>query len=551
MRLFLYIFFIIQLLNFLDVFAQKVIKDSSQINSIKWEKVEEKSKPLKKIIWRSYNNDESYFENEILENKTESPIWRNRILRFSFEEIDMPDAGEYMGLYSMGAYDRLNPWLYGGITLYGAATGSRGGFFTGGYTLGVERKLTDNWILDAGGYVGAGGGGAAAQGGGLMIRPHIGLKYDFNWSALGLNYSYVDFPNGEISSDAIALSLDIPFTSPTLNWEDDDLTAADYFGVDSSYLSRHRSHVAARVRAYYPSSDSKTTSGGSYDDSLGLIGVDYTYFLDNNWFATFETAGAVSGGVGGYAELLAGIGYRLPLTNNDRLALLPVLTIGGAGGGEVETGGGFVARANLGLEYLLSPDLSMIIDGGYFTAPDGNFDTPYVGFNLVYVMENFAQDQKGAPLRETDLIQTNKWRFRPAHQWYFDAQRKGGSKRDMQLLGGKIDWMGGDWWYLTGQGLSAYEGGAGGYSEGHWGIGVLGPSWNNLNLYGEMLIGAGGGGGVDSGSALLYKPSIGLEYSLTDNFSLQTGFGKVISKEGNLNANTFDVSLVWRFGTPK
>ena len=122
MRLFLYIFFISQLLNFQDVFAQKVIKDSSQINSIKWEKVEEKSKPLKKIIWRSYNNDESYFENEILENKTESPIWRNRILRFSFEEIDMPDAGEYMGLYSMGAYDRLNPWLYGGITLYGAAT---------------------------------------------------------------------------------------------------------------------------------------------------------------------------------------------------------------------------------------------------------------------------------------------------------------------------------------------------------------------------------------------------------------------------------------------
>ena len=66
-----------------------------------------------------------------------------------------------------------------------------------------------------------------------------------------------------------------------------------------------------------------------------------------------------------------------------------------------------------------------------------------------------------------------------------------------------------------------------------------------------MLIGAGGGGGVDSGSALLYKPSIGLEFNLNDDFSLQTGIGKVISKEGNLDANTFDVSLVWRFGTPK
>jgi hypothetical protein len=66
-----------------------------------------------------------------------------------------------------------------------------------------------------------------------------------------------------------------------------------------------------------------------------------------------------------------------------------------------------------------------------------------------------------------------------------------------------------------------------------------------------MLIGVGGGGGVDSGSALLYKPSVGLEYSLNKDFSLQTGIGKVISKEGNLDANTLEASLVWRFGTPK
>ncbi len=564
MKLIFYIFLFSQLLNSLGVLAEKVKEDSSGRNPAIWKKIEKnKSKDLKEIIWKSYKGDENYFKNENREgfstnqssgNKSASmePLtWRNRTLRFSYEEIDMPDAGEFMGLYSIGAYDRLKPWLYGGINLYGAASGRRGGFFTGGYTLGVERQLIDNWIFDSGAYVGAGGGGSAAQGGGLMIRSHIGLKYDFSWSALGLNYSYVDFPNGDISSDSVTLSLDIPFTSPTLNLQDDGVTATDYFGEDLNNISRHRSHLAARVRAYYPSSGSKTTSGGSFNDSLGLVGVDYSYFIDENWFATFETAGAASGGVGGYAELLAGIGYRLPLTKNDRLALLPALTIGGAGGGAVETGGGFVARANLGLEYRLSSDLSMIMDGGYLSAPDGAFDTPFVGLNLAYVMESFSQDQKGAPLREIDIIQTNKWRFRPAHQWYFDAQRKGGTLRDMQLLGGKIDWMVGDWWYLTGQGLSAYEGGAGGYSEGLWGVGVHSPSWNNWHLYGEMLIGAGGGGGVDSGSALLYKPSIGLEYNLTDDFSLQTGIGKVISKEGNLNANSLDVSLIWRFGTPR
>ena len=561
MKFIFYFFLIAQFLNYLEVFAEKVKEDSYESNPIKWEKVRKnEEKPLKNIIWKSYKDDKSYFEKTNLKNKSKNnldkaqkkpSIWRERTLRFSFEEIDMPDAGEKMGLYSIGTYDQLNNWLYGGITLYGAASGRRGGFFTGGYTMGVDRKLFDNLFFDAGGYVGAGGGGAAAQGGGLMIRPHVGLKYDFSWSKLGLKYTYIDFPNGNISNDAIALSLDIPFSSLILNLEDDELSVADYFGDDWSNVSRHRSHITARVRTYSPGNGSKTTSGDSLNDSLGLVGVEYSYFIDRNWFTTFETAGAVSGGVGGYAELLAGIGYRLPLTKDERLALLPALTIGGAGGGSVETGGGFVTRANLGLEYRLSPDLSLIMDGGYLTAPDGNFDTPYLGLNLAYVMETFAQDQKGAPLAETDLIKTTKWRFRPAHQWYFDAQRQGGSSRDMQLLGGKIDWMGGDWWYLTGQGLSAYEGGAGGYSEGHWGIGILGPRWNNLRFYGEMLIGAGGGGGVDTGSALLFKPSIGLEYNLNNDLSLQTGIGKVISKEGKLDANTLEASLVWRFGTPK
>ena len=74
MRLIFYIFFISQLLNFLNVFAQNVKQNTSQLNSIEWEKIEEKSKPLKKIIWRSYNNDESYFEDKILKKELEKSL---------------------------------------------------------------------------------------------------------------------------------------------------------------------------------------------------------------------------------------------------------------------------------------------------------------------------------------------------------------------------------------------------------------------------------------------------------------------------------------------
>ena len=70
-----------QLSNFIGVFAEKVREDSSGLNTINWEKIEEnKSKPFKKIIWKSYKNDESYFGNK----KQQSSIKRTRPLN---EEI--------------------------------------------------------------------------------------------------------------------------------------------------------------------------------------------------------------------------------------------------------------------------------------------------------------------------------------------------------------------------------------------------------------------------------------------------------------------------------
>ena len=65
MRLIFYIFLISQLLNFLGVFAEKVKENSSRSNSVYWKKVDEnKQKPLKKIIWKSYKKDEFYFGNQ-------------------------------------------------------------------------------------------------------------------------------------------------------------------------------------------------------------------------------------------------------------------------------------------------------------------------------------------------------------------------------------------------------------------------------------------------------------------------------------------------------
>ena len=65
MKLIFYFLLISQFLNFLGVFAERVKKDSPGLNSVNWEKIDDnKSKPLQKIIWKSYKNDEFYFENK-------------------------------------------------------------------------------------------------------------------------------------------------------------------------------------------------------------------------------------------------------------------------------------------------------------------------------------------------------------------------------------------------------------------------------------------------------------------------------------------------------
>mgnify|MGYP001288714595 CR=1 FL=1 len=65
MRLIFYIFLFSQLFNFFDVLAEKIKKEPSD-KYIKWEKIDKKkSKNFKKIIWKSYKDNDGYFENKL------------------------------------------------------------------------------------------------------------------------------------------------------------------------------------------------------------------------------------------------------------------------------------------------------------------------------------------------------------------------------------------------------------------------------------------------------------------------------------------------------
>jgi len=65
MRIIFYLFIFIQFFNFLGGLAEKVKEESSEPNSVKWEKVKGNNPILmKKVIWKSYNNDQIYFQQD-------------------------------------------------------------------------------------------------------------------------------------------------------------------------------------------------------------------------------------------------------------------------------------------------------------------------------------------------------------------------------------------------------------------------------------------------------------------------------------------------------
>ena len=130
MRLIFYLFLISQLLNFIDVFAEKVKVDSSKLNSINWEKIEEnKSKPFKRIIWKSYKDDESYFENKKQQSsiKRTRPLNEERISESSKKSgSSITEIEPYLPLNNFLDYDNFQTSVRWKSSFKGGASGGAG-----------------------------------------------------------------------------------------------------------------------------------------------------------------------------------------------------------------------------------------------------------------------------------------------------------------------------------------------------------------------------------------------------------------------------------------
>lgn len=492
---------------------------------------------------------------------TSEPILKTHAgsYRFTFEELTMPNPDERMGILGFNYLLNLTSVFYGGIGGYGAMTGERGGFLTGGFEGGLRYPLLERLTWEAGMFVGGGGGSSSTgQGGGLMLRPHIGLIYDLVSFRLGLFGSKVTFPNGEIHSDQIGISIDIPFMalfSNGMNSTPSNVNISHLFSQSPEELKMHVGFATEEIllsyQTYLLQNNSSVTMGNTPSESMNLMGAEFRHYFINQSYFSLQTAGETGGTWDGYAEIFFGGGYQYKIESLNRLSLTGSFSAGSGGGGGLNSGGGALGKILGGIEYQ-SGTFKSQLETGYIKSANGNLSASIVGVQVGFVMEPAIYQE--TPLRHFFDEQTKMtgWNIRASHQIYFRPQRKiQNIQNNIELIGLKADRILSKSLYLTGQALSAYNGHAGGYSAGLFGMGWESPKFYDTQgrLKTEILFGAGGGGGLPVGGGAIIQPMIGLKYDMSNAFSTEIMAGQIKSFAGELSSTVFDLSLVYHFAT--
>lgn len=445
------------------------------------------------------------------------------------EAVRLPRS-ERMGLVGVSYLLELQPGWHVGPSLYGAATGQRGGLFTWGAEVQRRWRFGERWSARAGLYVGGGGGASAPVGGGLMLRPHVDAMVDLGGWQLGLSASHVRFSGGAIESSQLGLVLSI---------DDRFSYARPGHGGRSAAAPGGRGLAIDRLELLVGSHRPREDRG---QGSFGTLGLRLEHDLGPHFVASVEAAAAVSGQADGYMEVLAGMGvYPLVLP---QLAVGARLAVGLAGGGGAGTGGGIVAKASLAARWRVAPGWSVQLEAGRSKARDGRFGGRNIQLALAVPLAGVADDSGRRTLHETE------WSFNALR--YLRASRKAAPAQPLTLLGLGFSRALTPHAYVSGQAHSAVAGGAGAFSVALVGAGLrtgLG-FMPGVSVGVEALVGAAGGGGVATAGGVVVQPAAWIEHRTGRHAALRLALGRIEATRDALSSTVLQVSWGLRFDAP-
>jgi hypothetical protein len=258
------------------------------------------------------------------------------------------------------------------------------------------------------------------------------------------------------------------------------------------------------------------------DRHLGLAGARAERRSNANGFTWgLEAAAAAKGDASGYMELLGTTSFSFALMPSlDPSWRLGVRLGGGlAGGGAVPTGGGLVAKAAGTMEWSIYPGWTVGAEYGLVRSAKASLRARqaqvWLGIDLEPRLDGKSDDPG-------HIVRT-EWVGVLQHQTR--VKRSDGTSQAIDTIGLKLNRYLGDHFYVSGQAHSAYAGGAGAYSVGLIGAGLVTSTQAPFRAGIEAAIGAAGGGGVDTAGGAIARSVVWAGWNPSPKSEWRAGIG--------------------------
>jgi len=232
----------------------------------------------------------------------------------------------------------------------GALRGDSDGFAE--FLFGIGKNYYLNWSISAGF---AGGGKVNTKGGSVYkISSSTNFKY------INLEGGYFSTIESGFKSYYLALNLKKEF---------------NFLTIGSKHINNIKyQKFAFKIynESYLPSNTIRKDKNSKRLDNLN---IDIDYFIKDNFYSLMTAGAAYNGNSGGYAVGMLGMGYKYK-------DIFSKISIGAAGGGGVDVGGGMIYKYEIGAEYK-----KIFASIGKIKAIKGNLDTYFI--DLGYKFEFF------------------------------------------------------------------------------------------------------------------------------------------------------------------
>ena len=491
-----------------------------------------------------------------LQLETEPSRWRLSVVQGFTDGPD--DLGAIGVHYQLGEPFPALPNVHFGIGAYAGAWGDLGGWFASGFETGWRQPLAGGWTGEVGVFAGGAGAEVGDSGNGFFLRPHVALERPlsrtWNWR---VELAYGAQPGGDQDGVQIGVGVSAAREILTTDW-----SFAELLELDDAELFAVPQRVDASIVHVDPSSGTGRTGRPAREFQLFALRTHFA--VGRDLYLPLEYASAVHGDAGGFRQLAFGIGEWGPRFTPHVIGVKELL-VGAGGGSDYDTGGGFFAQANAGLEFPIARGFSAHVKGGYQVSFDGDFDAW-----VVHVGASYAPDYRELPrdfdrrrlsgegLSSSD-VELGEYIVSVKHKTVSPARAV------LDANGFPLD----DAIHLAGVGLerelmsgldvlfnlfSAWEGDVGGYQEVQLGaryrLEVFRPWQTTGQFYVQYLAGSGSGD-VDNPTGLLHEFGAGWRFSPSEGVWMAIEGAHAIAESGTYEGDVLGLHVGWAFGRPR